>query len=79
LEELREAVREHGSCRLVECRQGHVYDSLDELEKQLIQYMMRFERMKMELEAEETEEEDGDDDDDDNDGGQDDEYVGGEA
>jgi hypothetical protein len=63
LEELREAVREHGSCRLVERRQGHVYDSLDELKKQLIQYMMRFERMKMEIALEEEDEEDEDEDD----------------
>lgn len=55
---MREVVSEHGSCQLVECNQACVYDSLDKLKKQLVRYMMRFEKMEMEIAAEEEEDDD---------------------
>ncbi|KAF3324961.1 hypothetical protein FCM35_KLT11118 [Carex littledalei] len=64
LEMLREVVSEHENCQLVESKQqGHIYESLDELKKLLLRYMLRFEKMMMEVTAAEVdaeaEEEDG--------------------
>ncbi|XP_078174126.1 putative F-box/LRR-repeat protein At4g00320 isoform X1 [Carex rostrata] len=87
LKKLKELVCELGNCQLVESKQGHIYESLDEVENLLFRYKQRFVKMELELATVEAEEEDDDGggggggggDDDDDGGGDGDDVVGGEA
>ncbi|XP_078168667.1 putative F-box protein At1g49610 isoform X1 [Carex rostrata] len=69
---LREVVSEHGNCQLIESKEGHIYESLDELQKLLFRYVERFQIMLGELvvsELEEYDDDNGGDDDEDSDVG----------